>query len=254
MAKREMAVFTIVQADNWMAERWHRYYAKHFDSKDIYVLDHLLKNKGCTEKIEKDCVVQRLYHEFSFDHEWLCDTVKKKQAALLENYEKVLFTEIDEFVCPDPNFKSLREYVGEFSGTTARVVGYNVLQAEGESSLDLSAKSILSQRSIWSRQEAFDKPLLSTKPLNFKVGFHEAESCERELIDEKLFLIHLKWCCLDRLLQKNAEICKRKWSHFDWISYRGAEHKMLEKQKVVNYIQENMKNPEMIPDRFRSVL
>lgn len=255
MSKREMAVFTIVQNDPWMTARWHKYYSRYFEPQDIYILDHLLAGNGCADPFADRCNVDRVQYDLTFDHIWLKALVEAKQRWLLDRYEKVLFAEIDEFVAPDPNkYADLTDYIRRFSAPVGRVAGYNVVQVGDQPRLDLTADSILSQRTHWAAHEAFDKPLLATVPLEYTLGFHTAADAGRGTIDSDLHMIHLKWVCLDYLIEKNREICERRWSSYDWQSNMGVEHKMLSPEDVRGFIASNMKPPTPIPEKFRHLL
>lgn len=252
MAKREMCVFTIVQNDPWMAFRWYNYYRNYFYGQDMYIHDHLLDDKGCTGNLRDLCNTIPLAHDLSFDHDWLTATVCKIQTELLQEYDKVLFAEIDEFVAPDPDkYDGLTDYIRKFDGDYVRTMGMNVI-AVNEPPLDRDAFSILGQRSYWVHHFLFDKPILTTRPLEYEVGFHHVPNTE-PVIDPDLKLIHLKWVCIDYLIAKNHEICERKWHEYDWGSDRGFEHKMLERTEIENYIK-TMGEPEPIPERFKHLL
>jgi hypothetical protein len=252
MSKREMAVFTIVQNDPWMAARWHKYYSKYFEPQDIHIMDHRINEKGCTDGL--NCNIQAIDYDLSFHHDWLKQQVQNKQRELLQQYNKVLFAEIDEFVAPDPDvYVDLKDYIHQFKGGIARVRGFNVVQVGDEPRLNLES-DILPQRTHWAHYRAFDKPLLVTHPIEYIPGFHTADGCGDDLIDSNLYMIHLKWVCLDYLLEKNKEICNRRWMFFDWISKMGAEHKMLEVDEVKQFIKEAMEEPVPIPDRFKHLL
>lgn len=251
MNKRDVCVFTIVQNDEWMINRWHEYYSQHFCPKDIYILDHHLRGKGCADHLGHKCNVLPLTYGLSFDHDWLRVTVTVKQKQLLESYNKVLFCEADEFVIPDPNkYSGLIQYIKGFRGSIMKTVGYNITHASGEPDMDLSGK-ILEQRSQWIRSFSFDKPLLATVPVEYTVGFHNCVNNSEQ--DGDLYLIHLKWMCRRYLLEKNTEICKREWSEFDWRSGRGLEHKAID-QEAIEKLYLQLGKPELIPERFRGLL
>jgi hypothetical protein len=252
--KKEMCVFTIVQNDALMAERWIKYYERHFSSKDIYILDHLLYGKSCTDHIASRCNVIKLVNDFSFDHDWLKSTVEKQQIELLKGYRKVLFAEIDEFIVPDPDlYDGLEDYINRFNSDSVRVSGYNVIQVEGEPDIDLNQDCFLAQRSHWIYSLHFSKPLLTTVALDYTLGFHNANGFPESKIDRNLYLIHLKWMCYKHIIEKNKEACSRIWCFQDWHSMRGFEHKVLDVDHVKNYIS-NMGEPEEIPNKFRGLL
>lgn len=207
--KPAAAVFTIVFNESLFLPIWLKYYSWHFDMKDILVLDHE-SDDGSTEGL--DCNVQRVVDEKGrrFDHRWLARTVIAKQKELLARYETVLFTEVDEIVFPRQG--SLAAYVASFQKPSIRCTGYELQHSPEKGEVPYDPGSlILDQRRYWWRRGIYDKPLLTSVPLKYYLGFHSARENSNPGIDgtkppgerdEHLVLLHIhrmdKDLCFER--------------------------------------------------------
>lgn len=114
-------------------------------------------------------------------------------------YKRVLFTEVDEFVFPEPGLYAggLRQYIETNIATNAgniSVEAYeNFHDPSEEPPLDTN-RSLLIQRMYWSRSMHYDKPLLVDRAPQWNVGFHSCSNCDVTQ-DRHLQMLHLK--CLD---------------------------------------------------------
>jgi hypothetical protein len=105
--KEHLAVFTIVQNEPIWLPIWHRHYASQLDTSHMFVLNH--DSTGAGEIVLQDLQaksqmqVVSVHRGFSFDHSWLAETVRSFQQFLLQSYDAVLFTEVDEIVAVDPS-------------------------------------------------------------------------------------------------------------------------------------------------------
>ena len=93
--RKKCAVFTIVKNENYFLPIWLKHFTKYFDSSDIYILDHQ-SDDGSTHNLNVNVV--KIINEYTFDHQWLVDQVQDMQTKLLNNYECVLFCEVDEII------------------------------------------------------------------------------------------------------------------------------------------------------------
>lgn len=179
------AVFTIVKNEKYFLPVWLRYYSQFFAAKDIYVLDTGSDDDSVVEDGPYNLV--NLNPVYSFDVQWLLDTVKNFQRSLLvdRKYDFVLFAEADEIVVPY-NRKDFSAHIAAYPAV--RCIGMEVLHIN-EPALDWG-KPILPQRRMWTRNPEFDKPLLSKIPLDWEHGFHNASP--PPLVDSRLTLIHLR--------------------------------------------------------------
>ena len=248
------AVFTIVQNENWLLDVWINHYSRLFESRDIYVLDHLLKGKACTDHLVGRCNILPIKHDYSFDHAWLKDTVTAFQKYLLASYERVVFSEVDEIITTDPALcPNLQVYLEEMQTADVRCTGYDVMQKRDEEPpIDLT-KPLLSQRKWWYTVFRHCKPLITNHPIDYKVGFHEATNLVHPFADEKLVMIHLKRIDFELLKIKTFETAQRNWSEQDIINKWGFQNRFQQEEQLNEWWIEKAGPLELIPLRFRTI-
>jgi hypothetical protein len=234
--KRNRAVFTICQNEPVFLKLWLRYYLKHFPRTDIFILDHNSTDGSVwTAWREFRCNVVQVHREASFDHEWLRDTVQSFQRFLLQSYENVLFTEIDEFVVADPLSypQGLKQYIETNARPVVRCLGLNIVQGSTEKEIDWS-QPILRQRSHAWMSDLYSKPLLARVPLTWVKGFHQLAP-ERDPqdnpLDKNLFLVHLHRVDYAYCLQRNEEMTRRKWALTDIQEGFGYQNRITDPKR-----------------------
>jgi hypothetical protein len=176
------AVFTIVQDDPVHLRLWVRHYRRFYAAEHTYVLHHpaagepwdsgwITDVRACAAAAGGDSAFHLVpvFREESFDHRWLRETVESFQRFLLQSYETVLFTEIDEVVVTDPErfdgtLADFRETLVDSEAAAARCTGFEVVH-DPEAEPPLSwAEPVLRQRSLWYRSRRYNKTLLSKVP------------------------------------------------------------------------------------------
>jgi hypothetical protein len=209
--KRKCAVFTIVKNESFFLPIWLKHYRKYFCDYDIYVLDHQ-STDGSTENLPVN--VEIVKNELSYDHQWLLNTISKKQRELLDDYECVLFSESDEIVytinC------QLDEYIDTFIDSHLQYVtcqSYEVSQNFEENERNLNDdEEIFANRNWWTRQaytaNLYDKTLLSKIPLEWEPGFHNISY--PRFYTNNFFMVHLKRYDFEQLLSRNRR--GREWN------------------------------------------
>jgi hypothetical protein len=202
------AVFTIVRDEEFMLPLWLRYYERHFDRSDMYVLDHNTID-GSTDNLP--CNVFRVEHDLGFDHNWILRTVRGFTEELLKEYEHVLFCEVDEIIWhPD----GLANYVSKPPMGCVRTQGFEIWHDRfTEKPIDLS-QPILSQRKFMRPHQAYSKPLLTNQPLDWMFGFHNCFQIVEQ--DPSLWLIHIHF--LDYEVACMRQWARKKWKMADDVS------------------------------------
>ena len=232
------AIFTVVYNEPVWLPIWIRYYSRHADLRDMWILDHNT-NDGSTNSslLPRDIRYRRLYGEKRFSpHHFLNRQVELHQQRLLRyGYKCVLFVEVDEIVAPHPELFpfGLQEYFKYFLTTKfvgRRPLAYHISENNDtalgpmESGLNWT-QSILAQRTVWHRDIWFDKPLLTKEPLQYGPGFHEVDKhpsvYPKHIIrrDKKLFFMHLHYADLKYCLYR------------EMTKYRRAKH-MVEEERM----------------------
>jgi Glycosyl transferase family 2 len=253
------AAFTIVQNEPVFLPLWLRYYGRHFDSADIYVLDHD-STDGSTALAEGVANVVRVHREVSFDHTWLTGVVEDFQAFLLRSYHAVLFAEADEFIVPDPEcYAGIGDYMERLKGLTARCSGYNVVHYPDDEAPLSFDQPILGQRRYWHPSpQWYSKRLLSKVPLSWNIGFHQEFNAPDVSPDPELFLVHLHRVDYEYCLDRHRAVTAREWYEGDRQFDLGWHYRVVEPDEFREWFFHGDdlegSGPEPIPERLKEAL
>jgi hypothetical protein len=249
--KKKSAVFTIVKNENYFLSIWIKHYKKYFDVSDIYVLDHQ-SNDGSTDNINVNVVP--VINELAFDHQWLVNTVQDFQKELLEKYECVLFAEADELLYTlNKNLnESIDDFLNDSSCEYVSCYCHEVVEdLKIESELSFNDK-IFEKRNYWFRDIGYDKTLLSKIPLNWCWGFHTTLGL-RKNYKYSLYMVHLHRVDFEMMLKRHEERAT-KWKLKDDGAGAGFQHKIGDREGVMNYFKEIPSIPELIPIKHKIML
>jgi len=226
----------MVQNETVFLPIWLKYYTKYFSGDDIYVFDHR-SNDGSIE----ECALKyqfrniRLEYPFSFDHLWFRFVASTMQKKLLEHYEYVIFTDVDEILMPHPEYYSrFDDYINDLQRKYVRCIGYEIIHLKDKELPFNSEKTVLSQRSYWYRNVLYNKTLLSSKPLKWGIGFHNVSQLIPNY-DKKLLLIHLHKFDYEYCWNKSLERSKLKWTDEELKKDRGWQNRITDKEKFDKY-------------------
>ncbi len=217
-APRTRAIITMVHNESVFLPIWLRYYSRWFAPDDIYVLD----NDSRDGSTMGDGFVRIPVEHETVDHTWMVRTIEEIQRELLDRYNVVLVTDVDEIVALAPGRGTLGGYLDWFDEEWVNCLGYELLHMrDREPPLRLD-RPILEQRRYWYMNGGYDKPALATVPLRWTPGFHAREDLKMNP-EPDLRLIHLHRMdyaiCLDRHRTRRL----KQWSETD--SEQGwAEH------------------------------
>ena len=216
------AVFTIMHDEPLMLPVWARYYRRHF-AGSVFVVDHqrnysalspearaaqqvnvsALQGPGLEGRIR---YIKLFGDQKGFPVHYFVSIAQLWMGRLLRHgHACVMYTDVDEMLVV-PNKEryphGLLDFLIEFSKDPKqqhwRGMGYNVghvSESEDatpplEPAMDWS-RPLMQQRSVWKRNERYDKPLLSKVTLHWKPGFHQTFPPPHILHSEWLYLLHL---------------------------------------------------------------
>lgn len=203
--KRRCAAFTLQRDEFFHLPPWLKYYGQHFDPEDLYVIDHdsslpeVRKLLNLLEEPPPAANVSMVHNDEIYNPDWYVSVVRAKQLELLQRYEYVLYTDVDEWVIPKEG--SLRDFVATADRDAYRCTGYEVIEDHMPPWRDMC------------------KPILMRVPLQLGMGCHS--SVPEVPITDDLFLYHLH--------RLNFEAAWRKRQ-----LYQVLPHKYVLYQGVVN--------------------
>jgi Glycosyl transferase family 2 len=196
-ARRTRAIITIVHNESVFLPIWLRYYSRFFGADDIYVLD----NESTDGSTDRGGFVRIPVEHDKVDHVWMLETMQDLQHELLDRYDLVVVTDVDEIIAPVPELSSLGRYLDHFDAEYMNCLGYELLHMKDlELPLDLSSP-ILGQRRFWFANAGYNKPAVATIPMEWAPGFHVRADLQAS-IDPDLRLIHLH--------RMDYEICRER--------------------------------------------
>ena len=216
------AIFTLVRNEKEFLPLWVRYYSRHAAVKDMWILDHATDdNSTHPGNLPPDIHIHKLYVDGNY---YLRRKIEIFAAYLLRlGYRCYLYTDVDEFVIPDPFVckNGLREYLEYFLDSPSnysRALGKNLLHYSQGSHPEPPFSwehPVLDQRRFWSDDLFFSKTVMSKISLTYAAGFHSAFTFDTGVIgvdeiDPNLILLHLNYllyyeafCKIFLLLNKN---------------------------------------------------
>ncbi len=227
---RSRAIVTIVHNESLFLPIWLRYYRRFFAAEDMYVLDN-----DTTDGSTAGGGFQRIpaAHE-TVDVSWMRDRVQALQHELLERYELVVVTDVDELIAPVPRFGTLGDYLDRFDEDWVNCLGYELVHMrDSEPPLDLS-RPILSQRHHWFFNPGYDKAAIATVPMEWKVGFH-GRTDNQLRADPDLRMIHLHRMDYDLCLARHQERSQRRWARLDDVNRWSVHNQIVDEEEFARW-------------------
>lgn len=182
----------MVRNESTMLPRWIDYYARQLGMDNLLVLDD---NSTDGSTVDVPCTTHRL-PSGSWKSSWDTGRVRLVNGiarGLLECYDVVVYTDVDEFLVPDPaHHAGLLDYLTTRADRQVIApLGMNVVHnPRVEEDLDLS-RPILAQRRFVKFVPGMCKPLLKRIPAAWSPGFHGIRAPFD--IDRELWMLHLKY-------------------------------------------------------------
>ena len=215
------ALLTMVYNERIFLPIWLRYYSRFFAPEDIYVIDHA-STDGSTEA---GGFVRIPVEHPSDDDYWRVEVVEREQRELLDRYDVVLATDVDEIVAPDPRVGTLGDYIDEFDREFVNCIGYELLHMKRSEPPFDPHLPVLEQRSHWFRNPGYDKPLLAKVPISWGPGFHIRADGRIER-DPGLRMIHLHRMDYGICFERHRARRVRGWNPSDVEAGRGYQNRI----------------------------
>lgn len=216
--KRRAAVFTVSRDEPVFLPIWLNYQLKNYDAEDIYVLDH---DSSPTPTLPAGVVRIPIHHSCYGDHNWQGTMTQRFQHFLLDSYDCVLYSDVDEIVfpCPLKYPGGLRQYINEMARPVVRCQGFELVHnpatATGpkEPALD-TRELILKQRWYMRQSGVYSKTLLSKMMLHWAPGLHGTTNVVAP-IDPFLILMHLRRMDYEMCWQRTLAAATAVWGPRD---------------------------------------
>lgn len=193
-----LSIFSIVRDDIVWPRIWIEHYIKHVDPSNIFILN-------CSPESHLNLLQLADMHGFNLidiasdilHDSWVADTASKFQNFLLNTYDAVLYSEIDEIVALHPSSKhtNLIDFADDnlHVRQTVRCTGYEIVQnLQVEDKIDFR-KPLLQQRNYWYHSIKYSKPLLTSRHIKWSEGFYSFDSMPpTEIVDRELLLLQMQ--------------------------------------------------------------
>ena len=233
---------------------WWRYYSQFFQPEDIYILDH----ESTDGSTSGPGFVRIPVSNPVVDWGWHRDMLQQQQHRLIERYDVVLCTDVDEIVAPDPRTGDLGEYLIRFRGDFVNCRGYEILHLkDSERPLDFT-QPLLEQRLHWYFNPAYSKPLLARVPMFWHGGLHaRVDGLTND--DPSLYLIHLHRVDYDTCLARHHQRMSWMWNKRDLDEGWGYQNRITEAEPFLHWFYKESCsgtpiNVERIPDYWRGLI
>jgi Glycosyl transferase family 2 len=251
---RTRAVITMVHNEPVFLPIWLGYYSRFFEPQDIYVLD----NESDDGSTDRGGFVKIPVRHNRVDHRWMLRKIQDLQHELLDRYDMVLVTDVDEIVAPDPRSGTLGEYLDRFDEEWVNCLGYELLHVRDEEPpLELD-RPILAQRHYWYFNDAYNKAALATAPMDWTPGFHGRTDGSYAL-DPDLRMIHLHRMDYGLCLERHRTRSRRRWARPDARRGWASHNRIVDEDEFARWFYEDAYferfevKPERIPERWREV-
>jgi hypothetical protein len=225
------AVVTIVRNESVFLPIWLGYYSRFFQAEDIYVLDHQ-STDGSTDT---GGFVRVAVSQPDYGAAWQRDVVQRYQHQLVDCYDVVLYTDVDEIVAPDPRHCDLGEYIDRFDQDFVTCQGYEVVHMKQDEPPFDDTKLVLRQRLTWYANPSYSKSLLARVPMLWHGGFHERVD-GRKNNDPHLYLLHLHRMDYDICLARHQERCRFPRARLDHEHGWGYQNTIIEPAAFADWL------------------
>ena len=247
--RRTRALITMVHNEPVFLPLWLAYYGRWFAPEDIYVLD----NETTDGSTDRDGFVRIPVEHDTVDHEWMVRRIEELQHELIERYDVVLVTDVDEIITPVPEWGDLGGYLDVFSEPWVNCLGYELIHLrDREAPLDLE-RPILDQRRFWFINGAYDKAAIASEPMSWRTGFHGRTDFHYKL-DPDLRLIHLHRMDFDLCLARHRTRVRKAWAAQDDAKGWAKHNRIVDEAAFAHWFYEDSSVDfvEVAPEEMRA--
>ncbi|MDT7952983.1 MAG: glycosyltransferase family 2 protein [Acetobacteraceae bacterium] len=191
-----VAALTMSYNEPVWARIWARHYSRQVGETHCFLLDHG-SDDGSADGLTVN--VERLART-ALDEDERAASVSARAAELLQHYDAVVHTDVDELVVADPRrYKDLRAFAAAVPGPVMTTVGLDVQHIVGEEAILDPERPIGTQRRWVRFSAAMCKPAFVRRHVQWTPGFH---TCDFPAQFGGLYLFHLRYSDLALGLQR----------------------------------------------------
>ncbi len=192
-----VAAVTMVWNEAHFLPIWLRHYGRQVGLENCHIIDHG-SNDGSTSALDCGSVIR--IPRTPLDEDKRCAFVSQICSGLLEFYDVVIHSDVDELLVADPDIAtSLAIFASMCDRPVITAVGLNVVQSlDTEANIDPSRVISTQRDSIWF-VAAMCKPMMIRRPVKWVAGFH---NCNSEIRFEGIYNFHLRYYDLERGLTR----------------------------------------------------
>lgn len=205
--RKRICAVTMVRNDEFFLRRWTAYYGKELGPENLFVfLD------GMDQPLPDWCpgvnvvAKERVPGQVAAADRGRIDFISEQAAGLLQSYDMVIGTDVDEFLVVDPALNvTLADFLSSLPEKTSfSGLGIDVGQHTGlENELD-DSKSFLLQRHHAVLSTRYSKASVITRPVRWGSGFHRIRNGNFHIVKD-LYLFHFGCVDLKRLEAKFSD-------------------------------------------------
>jgi hypothetical protein len=189
---------------------WLRYYGQFFGPDDMYVFD----NDTTDGSTARDGFVRIPVAHETVDHTWMVRTIEQLQHELLDRYDVVVVTDVDEIIAPVPVRGTLGDYLDYFDEEWVNCLGYELVHLKDREPPLRLDRPVLDQRHHWWFNPGYDKAALAMVPMTWRPGFHGREDYKMNP-DPELRLIHLHRMDYELCRARHLVRRRKPWAELD---------------------------------------
>lgn len=211
-----IAVMTMVRNESAGLPRWVDYYGSQVGPQNLIVIDDR-SDDGSTGNLDATVLhlpvratgrqAHRRTAGASYDPPAFRKTglANKLAVALLEVFEAVVFTDVDEFIVPDPRlYRDLRDFLEKKPDLdVVAPIGLNLTHVPSREPPLRHDAPMLAQRRFVKFMPNMCKPAIKRVPARWTAGTHGCEASYE--IQHDLFLIHTKFADVTQLRAVHQE-------------------------------------------------
>ena len=219
--KRPLAVLTMVYNEPDFLPVWAAHYRRAVGAENCFVIDHG-SDDGSIAASGQLQVTQ--LPRSPLDEGWRADLISHVCGHLLDQYESVMYTDVDELLVADPRrFRGLIDLSATTGADVLNAFGSNILEVAGEAPLD-GARPITTQRRWLRPASSICKPVLIRRRVRWLPGFHYADAASRF---DGLYLFHIAYA-------DNAITARRQAKRLSVVRSPGhGEHHGISPEEMV---------------------